>query len=275
MGRYNSNGRLRFLTLLRSVTVTKMFLLKPIIVMLTKLALATAMKIDFFKDFAEYLQMPSISMLIDDGERSDKNIEELQHFNTYLGYDLLLIQFQFEDCQEKSMYILESTMKVADTKNCTWLMPLDSDFEKLVLRLDSRVYAYSEQEINNITYIILFEVFAYKNGPRKRRNIGNWSSQEGLHMSTESTWTRRSDLSGANIRVVFIYLNFIVELNEGGLGGRYGEIMNTLADICNFTMSFEERLDGNYGKTDSNADWDGLVSIFSILHLFTCIVPIF
>ena len=71
------------------------------------------------------------------------------------------------------------------------------------LRLDSRLFLYTEEEDSVQMSIQLEEVYAtnaHRGGPRFSNVIGSWSADSGMMVPFPNIWTRRSDLQGLRLR---------------------------------------------------------------------------
>ena len=66
------------------------------------------------------------------------------------------------------------------------------------LRLDNTIVFY----VTDTTYerVNLIEVFSINNGPLIHKNLGFWSSKDGLKITEEAIWERRSDLQGVELK---------------------------------------------------------------------------
>ena len=71
------------------------------------------------------------------------------------------------------------------------VVPRQSDWTGLKLRLDTQLYFY---DVESPTSISLHEVYAIKDGPQIQRKIGQWDAETGLDIYVPFIWKRRSNM---------------------------------------------------------------------------------
>ncbi len=199
------------------------------------------------------------SIFLDDSLGSTVDfLEEL-----YVQNQTFLLDLRLPD--GKAIDIL---MTLQDKVDLFWLkaivlMPTQTDWTTLKLRLDSQLYFY---DASNPKFTTLHEVYAIKGGPPMQRHIGNWKANEALDVFEPRFWQRRSNLQETEIINGLRPFSLIsqLKLDEDGnvlnYTGIFADTMDRMAKKLNFTHTKVRSRDGRWGNLESDGKtWNGLV----------------
>ena len=131
------------------------------------------------------------------------------------------------------------------------------------LRLDSKIYTYAPVENSTV----IREMYEIK-GKLITTNVATWNESIGLSVPIPNIWERRNDLGGLTLMVGSIDFPILHELHsdDSNKNALYGhgylfEIINVLASKLNFTYKIIPSIDGKWGGTDTNGNWNGLTGM--------------
>ena len=138
-----------------------------------------------------------------------------------------------------------------------------SDLKNIDLDLDDDLYWYKSSGEN----IDLYEVYRiHKDFDIKILPFGNWTAvSNNLILPNLEKWTRRSNLEGANFRVVSLVSNpYITEMIPIGpdrftMKGMFAEVFFALQSVLNFTFTLTKSPDGQWGALQTDGSWTGMV----------------
>ena len=127
------------------------------------------------------------------------------------------------------------------TSNCPVFMPRDYS-TMIKLRLDSNII-FHEVVTGTGTEFDLVDIFAIKDGPPIKLEVGKWDVDSGIRLlNSISRWERRTDLKGASLVNSFwtneLWSEFIKD-NDGTIVGSRGYIQDLLfyiTDSLNLTI---------------------------------------
>ena len=119
----------------------------------------------------------------------------------------------------------------------TWMVPDHtmgatevSDYD---LRLDSRMFSYSQQE-NDTNNVSIFEYYAIKSGPVIKQLVGYWVEAKGLEILEPNMYERRSNLRGVELsNVVLEWAPFNVENKDQSWRGLGVDLVKLLGAATN------------------------------------------
>ena len=107
--------------------------------------------------------------------------------------------------------VIEEVTKLAPTiwrSNSPVFMPIESSND-ITLRLDSNIIFYEE---HGVTDYKLIDLFAVKDGPHLRIELGKWNKVDGVSLQIhQNRWSRRTNLKGA------IFINCLMDYGTWGL----------------------------------------------------------
>ena len=94
---------------------------------------------------------------------------------------------------------------IASNKECfrennLWLPTAPFDMEGLNLRFDSTVLSLANADEIGFEENKVFEWYQLPRGPKTSRLVGSWKQGQGFTPFEPSTWKRRSDLEGAQLK---------------------------------------------------------------------------
>ena len=216
----------------------------------------------FDEDFGHIDLNTSVSFIRYRSSEEEEEVANYLHELNLLG-DLTMVLFLNEGHQEllniliKELYLFK--------KGLIGLLP-ESDFTNdldKALRLDTKIYLYATFGET----IVLKEAYAV-NGEKITHEIGTWSEKTGLKVPTKNMWERRKSMRGMSVRVATVHTLFLHELYYDlpgtsiiGGGGFFIEPLNILASKLNFTLDLMVSKDGQWGATNNNGTWNGLVGM--------------
>ena len=141
------------------------------------------------------------------------------------------------------------------------IMEVKSDIKAIKLDLDDDLYWYTFHN----EQVHLYEVYKiHKDFDIKVKPFGNWT-ENGLSLPNLEKWTRRSNLEGANFKVVSLVSNpYITEMIPIGPGtftmtGMFAEVFFALQGVLNFTFTLTKSPDGQWGALQADGTWTGMV----------------
>ena len=158
---------------------------------------------------------------------------------------------------------LQEKLRIFDSK-IQFLVPKQSDFSALRLRLDSRFYCFEESG-NGFD---LYEIYSIKDGKQITGLMGNWTAEHGLSHIEPRIWQRRSNLMGTILRHALLpwsTFNNLEPDGNGGIvntGGVFAETMEQLEKRLNFSQVILKPEDGKAGGLEPDGKtWNGLVGM--------------
>ena len=132
--------------------------------------------------------------------------------------------------------------------------------------LDSLVFCY---EIKDAT-MHFKEAYSIKQGNLQIKEIGHWSTSEGLAWNTAEMLERRRDLQGTKLVIgTSVYMPFIDFPNKWdykNLSLAEGYVFDILAEMqarYNFQIEFVRSRDWQFG-TRTNGTWNGFVRMLLV-----------
>ena len=148
--------------------------------------------------------------------------------------------------------------------NTVTLVPMQTDWSYLRLRLDSLLFSF--EFVGDL--VILYEIYSIKSGPPIVRELGTWNPNTGLYIPEPKMWQRRSDLMGVDIRnglktwTVFNQLGFDAGGKVVSNKGMFADLMDKLSKRLNFTQVMLEPSDGKWGGLEPDGKtWNGLIKM--------------
>ena len=160
---------------------------------------------------------------------------------------------------------LDGLNKFAAPSLC-WLMPHEDVEDLKHLRLDSCVFLYETSD--NQTTVTIEEVFSIKGGQNLFKSYGSWTigGKGGVLSVNDKVWTeRRRDLGGVQLSNVItdLHLHHMVTFDDtgaiSGVEGLFVDILSTLADSLNFTVTHVSPRESTFGVIFSNGTATGLI----------------
>ncbi len=159
----------------------------------------------------------------------------------------------------------EKDLMIGKTHKHYWLMPENQDLSNVPLRLDSLTFTYDISTIED--KIIISETYAIKNTVKIIQKVGVIKNTNQLnHFASVNIWERRSNLRAINL--VNTYLpyptqNIPIKDQDGkviGHSGYLAETLHILEEALNFTTTWTQPKDENWGKQELDGTWNGMMA---------------
>jgi len=153
-----------------------------------------------------------------------------------------------------------------------WFIFLSKDISlEMVFRFDSKVFIIQRINKDKNSYKIL-ETFSIDQSSIITQVVGDYSTDYGLEMPEKNYLKRRQDLRSKTLRMIYYddlgYCDALepsiihnnprnLNWNEHNWSGFTPDIINSLADMLNFTYTLQFSRDGNWGSPNKNGSWNG------------------
>ena len=181
------------------------------------------------------------------------------------------MEFHFFNYTKKNLASLVNRKRIDKS---VWLIYFHSEKTiKVVLEEFSNISLNFDDDfivaLNQDDKIVLWEL--YRIGPMspiQSNIIADWTTSEGLNITSICKWERRSNLLGYNFKITTLvdeYYTTKIELDkitgEYNLQGSLVDLLNLFAKTMNFTYMYVPPPDNAWGSLQEDGSWNGMVGL--------------